>query len=83
MATKKPSRAARWEAACVGAELALQALKDVQEEYQEWFDNLPENLRDSAVGEKLETVCDVDVEGVLDQIVEAGSLDLPQGFGRD
>ena len=73
---------------------AMQELHDVQQEYQDWLDNLPENLQSSALGEKLEAVTNIDIEsltsdplsdwpsleGVLD---EAEGADLPMGFGRD
>jgi len=77
------SRASRWADACQAADQALSNLKELQDEYQEWKDNLPENLQSSAVGEKLEAVCDLDIESAQDMISEAEGLDLPQGFGRD
>jgi Tfp pilus assembly protein FimV len=103
---KKPaSRPARWNAAVADAmeiassiedlknelETALEAVKDVQSEYEEWKDGLPENLEQSALGEKLAAVCDldfdvldsVDVSAVLDVLSEAEGADLPLGFGRD
>lgn len=94
---KKLSRQDRWIKAANEAESflnqafeALEELKAVQEEYIEWRDNLPENLQGSAVGEKLDTVCDLDIDGMLseveqtrDNMSEAQSMDMPQGFGRD
>lgn len=82
-AKKNQSRAARWQAAASAAVAALEELKSVQDEYEEWKDNLPENLQNSAVGEKLEAVCDLDVDGGLDTANEADGIDLPLGFGRD
>jgi hypothetical protein len=72
-------------------EAALEELRAVQEEYAEWKDNLPEGLSGSAMGEKLEAVCGLDLdqnpEDALSDfdnlIAEAESIDLPQGFGRD
>jgi len=62
-------------------------LLEVQQEYQDWKDNLPENLQQSALGEKLDAVCDLqldpadhEIQNVID---EAANIDLPQGFGRD
>ena len=55
----------------------------MQKEYEEWKDNLPENLQQSPVGEKLEAVCDLDIEGAIEMVSEAEGLDLPLGFGRD
>jgi hypothetical protein len=64
-------------------------LRHVQEEYEEWMDNLPENLLESTLGEKLEEVCSIDFENAddLDEIrnslEEAEGVELPLGFGRD
>ena len=54
---------------------AVETLRELQEEYQEWLDNLPENLQSTALAEKLDEVCSLD----LDQL----DVDLPRGFGRD
>lgn len=80
---KPKSRSARWSDAANEAENALNALVDIQQEFQDWLDNLPENLRGSALGEKLSTVCDIDIQGALDAVSEASGADLPLGFGRD
>lgn len=105
---KSKSRAVRWTEACGKAldaftaleealsnlEGAISDLRGVQEEYEEWKDNLPPNLQSSALGEKLEAVCGLAIEdihsdlqtaieeaqGIID---EANEIDLPQGFGRD
>lgn len=70
---KMKSRTARWDEAVSECrdildrfpisdlENALQELKSVQEEYQDWLDNLPENLQQSALGEKLEAVCGLEI----------------------
>ena len=105
---KPPSRAERWGDAVADAqsaieqmagnvddlESALSELRSVQEEYEECKDNLPENLQSSPVGEKLDEVCGIEIEGVADTIrdaIEAAQdaignaegVELPQGFGRD
>jgi hypothetical protein len=93
MAKKQPSRGARWADAANEARIALDnlssaldALKDVQSEYEDWNGNLPENLQGSALGEKLAAVTEIDfdclseVESAID---EAEGIDLPLGFGRD
>lgn len=36
---------------------AMSELDGLREEYEEWQSNLPENLQQSALGEKLEAVC--------------------------
>jgi hypothetical protein len=54
---------------------AVETLRQLQEEYQTWLENLPEALQDSALAEKLQAVCDVDLEEL--------NIELPRGFGRD
>lgn len=80
---KQPSRGDRWHDAAGRALAALNDLIEVQEEYQEWRDNLPENLQGSALGEKLNDVADMDLESARDTVEEAEAADLPLGFGRD
>jgi hypothetical protein len=98
------SRTARWSRACLAAreafdkmcaarddfQSAISEVKSIQEEFEEWKDNLPENLQQSPLGEKLETVCGIDLEPGEDDwsametaIDEAEAADLPLGFGRD
>lgn len=84
---KKPekpmSRPQRWADAASAAGSALSELQSIQEEYQGWFDNLPENLQQSGLGEKLQTIVDLDIQTALDAAQEAESADLPRGFGND
>ena len=82
-AKKKQSRASRWSDACTTALAALEDLRALQEEYEEWRDNLPENLQQSPVGEKLDAVCELDIESAVDTVSEAEGIDLPRGFGKD
>lgn len=77
---------------------ALGELRSVQEDYESWKDGVPENLQSGAMYEKLETVCDLnlDCEISLDEdgrisdmdaarqvADEAESMELPRGFGKD
>jgi hypothetical protein len=69
---------------------AFEELKAIQDEYQDWKDNLPDSLQSSATAEKLDAVCDLDLEpsgddldGLQEAISEADSAELPLGFGRD
>lgn len=41
---------------------ALQDLRDLQEEYQEWYDNMPYQLQEGATGEKLSEIANLDLE---------------------
>jgi hypothetical protein len=63
------TRPERWDAA-VGELVTLQA------EYARWLDALPEATRDSATGEALQAIVDLD----LDELI---AIRLPRGFGRD
>ena len=63
------SRPQQWHAA-VATLLRLQA------EYAAWLDALPEPLRDSATGEALQAILDLDLD-------ELASIEPPRGFGRD
>ena len=56
--------------------MAVATLVAVQEQYRGWFDNLPANLEGSRLAEKLEAICELDLE-------ELRAIDLPRGYGRD
>ena len=55
---------------------AVRTLLALQAEYQEWLDNLPDNLQESAVAEKLQAIVEHDF-GDLE------ALEPPRGSGRD
>jgi ABC-type nitrate/sulfonate/bicarbonate transport system substrate-binding protein len=87
---KSNSRTARWGDAAARVEKAAEelteaceALKEVQQEYSDWYDNLPEGLQQSAVGEKLSAIQDLDLEPDLSSLEGVADMDLPLGFGRD
>jgi hypothetical protein len=67
--SRKLTRPQRWYAA-VGELLALQA------EYANWLEALPEATRDSATGEALQAIVDLDLD-------EIAAIQPPRGFGRD
>ena len=77
------SRPKQWAAAISDADDAIQRLIDLQGEYQEWRDGLPENLETSVVAEKLDAIIELDLESAQSAIGEAEGCDLPIGFGRD
>lgn len=54
----------------------VQTLADLQAEYQDWLENLPDSLQGSTVAEKLVAVCEYDFGGLE-------ALEPPRGFGRD
>ena len=91
---KEKSRPARWQEAvnAIGSAMdqvqsAIEDLRNVQSEYQDWLDNLPENLQSSPVGDKLQAIVDIDLDSATSElenlISEAENVDFPQGFGRD
>lgn len=69
---------------------ALSELNDLKSEFEEWKDNMSENLQGSATYEKLEEVCELDLEpeeddlaAIEEAISGAEGADLPLGYGRD
>jgi chromosome segregation ATPase len=76
------------EAAKEKLSTALEALKEVQQEYQDWLDSMSDNLRSGPTGDKLEAVCEIDLESddvdsMIKAVDDAESAELPLGFGRD
>ena len=63
------SNAQRWRE-------AVATLAELQEHYEEWWGKLPESLQQTALGEKLQAVTELDLDSL--QAVEP-----PLGFGRD
>ena len=63
------SRPQRWQD-------AVRTLLNLQGEYQGWLDNLPDALQESALGDKLEAICALDLG-------ELESVEPPRGYGRD
>ena len=48
----------------------------LQQEYSDWLENLPLNLENSVLADKLQTIVELDLE-------ELQAVDLPCGYGRD
>ena len=71
--TRRPadhrSRARRWND-------AVAELTKLQAEYDAWLQNLPENLQDTATGEALRAISELDLS-------ELQAIVPPRGFGRD
>lgn len=104
---RPPSRQRRWEEAVAKltaakekaeeaqgeAGEALSELNELKSEYEDWQGNLPENLQNSPLGEKLQAVADLDIpeewdsstslDDVEQLIGELEGVELPLGFGRD
>ena len=77
------SRPVRWQEACDKIREGLDELTEIRDEYQDWMDNLPENLQSGALHEKLEAVCDIDLDSIDSALSDAEGAALPLGFGRD
>jgi len=54
---------------------AVAELLELQADYQQWLDALPESLADTPTADALRVVCDLDLSSL--------ELDPPRGFGRD
>ena len=54
---------------------AVAELIELQADYQQWLDALPESLADTPTADALRAVCDLDLSGL--------EVDPPRGFGRD
>lgn len=65
---KKQPRNARMATAIERAITALEDVKNIQTEYQDQMDSLPENLAGSTLGEKLQAICDVDISVMIDDL---------------
>ena len=57
---------------------AVQTLADLLDRFQEWRDNLPSSLANSATAEALDAV--LELRGYVDELQ---AVELPKGFGRD
>jgi hypothetical protein len=54
----------------------IAAAVDLQAEYADWLDALPDNQQDSALAEALRAIVEFD-------LTELQALEPPRGFGRD
>lgn len=54
---------------------AVAELVELQADYQQWLDALPEGLAESATADALRAICEVDLSGL--------EVEPPRGFGRD
>ena len=97
---KQASKPQRWATAlselsdlCSQVDDKLTDLRDIAAEYEEWRDNMPESLQESATYDKLNELIDSadswfdEIESSKDSIESAReeleAIDLPRGFGRD
>ena len=54
----------------------MATLVALQEDYRVWLDNLPANLEQSRLADKLQAIAELDLE-------ELQAIDPPRGYGRD
>lgn len=54
---------------------AVAELLELQADYQQWLDGLPESLVDTPTADALRVACDLDLSSL--------EIDPPRGFGRD
>ena len=57
---------------------AVRTLADLLDRFQEWRDNLPSSLANSATAEALDAV--LELRGYVEELQ---AVELPKGFGRD
>ena len=69
--TDRRSRLQRWAD-------AVQTLADLLDDYEQWRDNLPPQLADSATAERIGEVLQL-----RDLVEQLEAAELPRGFGRD
>ena len=63
------SRTRRWRN-------AVTELLNLQAEYAAWSETLPDSLRDSATGQSLQEIVDLDLD-------DLAAIQPPRGYGRD
>ena len=84
MAIRSPSRPARMNAILERLRDAKTDLEALMGEYQDWFDEMPENLQEGPTGVKLQAVIDDDPTDALQDVIDVlEGLELPRGFGKD
>jgi hypothetical protein len=57
---------------------AVQTLADLLDDYEQWRENLPSSLEESATAERLDEL--IQLRDLVEQLQAA---ELPKGFGRD
>jgi hypothetical protein len=68
-AADRRSRIQRWND-------TIAALVELQAEYGDWLEALPDNQQDSAIGEALRAIVEFDLSDLQ-------AIEPPRGFGRD
>jgi len=82
MTVKKKSRRVRYESARQLVAQASEEFEELRTELQDWLDNMPENLQESAKAEELQ-----DTISMLDEAIDSAAdiayldIDFPRMFG--
>jgi len=74
---KRKKQNTAWYDACSKAEDAITDMIAMQQEYQNEFDEMSERQQESAKGEKLLALCELQLESALEIIQEAAGLEAP------
>lgn len=69
---------ARLEPDAQKAREALEDLEELKNEYEEWYDNMPEQLQDGPTGEKLQEISYMEFEVEIDTEVTVPDIELPE-----
>ena len=79
----RESRAATWTRLASEACCNLEALIEMQQDFDEAKDRQPDTLQEGPFAQKCEQICSIDLESALSALLEAASAEVPLGFGRD
>jgi len=66
-----------WLAEANAAASALATLKEMQDEFQEQYDNLSEKVQEGEKGTKLSAITDLDIDGAISIVDEILSVEKP------
>lgn len=72
-----PKKQVLWDESVQKATDAIQALIDVQEECQEKLDAMSEKAQEGESGQKLDCICDLDLQGAMDTLSDASTCEIP------
>jgi hypothetical protein len=79
----KQTKQQRWDAAVAAAMTALDELVEMQQDYQQIYENMNDSLQQTPYGQKLSEMENLDIQSLRDGLDELDGFELPKGFGRD
>jgi len=80
---KRPSRQDEWSFGCQQIRDGLQTLQEMKSDFESWRDNMPDSLQGGGTYQKLDAICDLDLDSIESTLDEVEAVELPLGFGRD